>query len=150
MYWAKKILEWTKGPEEALSISIYLNNKVKFQFISFWPFSFCIYQGFHFCCLKLWYVDVVWDWWSWPEWICWVYVVYMRCSWSGSSVFPTRSNSRIDWRIFVCDWSVCALTCFRDGKRGRFLGRYGTWTTRVANGNSMWTVTSLMSRVWCQ
>ncbi|ANM59329.1 photolyase 1 [Arabidopsis thaliana] len=27
MYWAKKILEWTKGPEEALSISIYLNNK---------------------------------------------------------------------------------------------------------------------------
>lgn len=28
MYWAKKILEWTKGPEEALEISIYLNNKV--------------------------------------------------------------------------------------------------------------------------
>nr|VDD55938.1 unnamed protein product [Brassica oleracea] len=27
MYWAKKILEWTEGPEEALSISIYLNNK---------------------------------------------------------------------------------------------------------------------------
>ncbi|XP_048319735.1 deoxyribodipyrimidine photo-lyase isoform X1 [Ziziphus jujuba] len=27
MYWAKKILEWTKGPEEALEISIYLNNK---------------------------------------------------------------------------------------------------------------------------
>ncbi|CAN7134349.1 unnamed protein product [Brassica rapa subsp. narinosa] len=27
MYWAKKILEWTKGPEEALSISIFLNNK---------------------------------------------------------------------------------------------------------------------------
>ncbi|KAF6168827.1 hypothetical protein GIB67_042134 [Kingdonia uniflora] len=27
MYWAKKILEWTTGPEEALSISIYLNNK---------------------------------------------------------------------------------------------------------------------------
>lgn len=28
MYWAKKILEWTKGPEEALEISIYLNDKV--------------------------------------------------------------------------------------------------------------------------
>ncbi|XP_012087092.1 deoxyribodipyrimidine photo-lyase isoform X3 [Jatropha curcas] len=27
MYWAKKILEWTKGPEEALAISIYLNDK---------------------------------------------------------------------------------------------------------------------------
>ncbi|XP_019057660.1 PREDICTED: deoxyribodipyrimidine photo-lyase isoform X2 [Tarenaya hassleriana] len=28
MYWAKKILEWTRGPEEALSISIYLNDKI--------------------------------------------------------------------------------------------------------------------------
>ena len=28
MYWAKKILEWTSSPEEALSISIYLNDKV--------------------------------------------------------------------------------------------------------------------------
>ncbi|MBL1214590.1 MAG: deoxyribodipyrimidine photo-lyase [Ignavibacteriae bacterium] len=27
MYWAKKILEWTKTPEEALSICIYLNDK---------------------------------------------------------------------------------------------------------------------------
>lgn len=27
MYWAKKILEWTKNPEEALSIAIYLNDK---------------------------------------------------------------------------------------------------------------------------
>ena len=27
MYWAKKILEWTKSPEEALQISIYLNDK---------------------------------------------------------------------------------------------------------------------------
>jgi deoxyribodipyrimidine photo-lyase len=27
MYWAKKILEWTSGPDEALAISIYLNNK---------------------------------------------------------------------------------------------------------------------------
>ncbi|KAF8379312.1 hypothetical protein HHK36_028745 [Tetracentron sinense] len=27
MYWAKKILEWTTGPEEALSIAIYLNDK---------------------------------------------------------------------------------------------------------------------------
>ncbi|KAF7139188.1 hypothetical protein RHSIM_Rhsim07G0193500 [Rhododendron simsii] len=27
MYWAKKILEWTSGPEEALAISIYLNDK---------------------------------------------------------------------------------------------------------------------------
>ena len=27
MYWAKKILEWTKSPEEALSIAIYLNDK---------------------------------------------------------------------------------------------------------------------------
>jgi len=46
MYWAKKILEWTKGPEEALSISIYLNNKVFFQL------NFCIYHEFPFCCLK--------------------------------------------------------------------------------------------------
>lgn len=28
MYWAKKILEWTRRPEEALEISIYLNDKV--------------------------------------------------------------------------------------------------------------------------
>uniref|UniRef100_A0A5B7BE52 Deoxyribodipyrimidine photo-lyase n=1 Tax=Davidia involucrata TaxID=16924 RepID=A0A5B7BE52_DAVIN len=27
MYWAKKILEWTSGPEEALAISLYLNDK---------------------------------------------------------------------------------------------------------------------------
>jgi deoxyribodipyrimidine photo-lyase len=27
MYWAKKILEWSKDPEEALSSAIYLNNK---------------------------------------------------------------------------------------------------------------------------
>ncbi len=27
MYWAKKILEWTESPEEALRISIYLNDK---------------------------------------------------------------------------------------------------------------------------
>ncbi|KAH7687060.1 DNA photolyase class 2 protein [Dioscorea alata] len=27
MYWAKKILEWTTGPEEALSVAIYLNDK---------------------------------------------------------------------------------------------------------------------------
>ena len=26
-YWAKKILEWTESPEEALRISIYLNDK---------------------------------------------------------------------------------------------------------------------------
>lgn len=28
IYWAKKILEWTSGPIEALAISIYLNDKV--------------------------------------------------------------------------------------------------------------------------
>lgn len=27
MYWAKKILEWTESPEQALDISIYLNNR---------------------------------------------------------------------------------------------------------------------------
>lgn len=27
MYWAKKILEWTTGPEEALAVAIYLNDK---------------------------------------------------------------------------------------------------------------------------
>ena len=27
MYWAKKILEWTSSPEEAMAIAIYLNNK---------------------------------------------------------------------------------------------------------------------------
>lgn len=27
MYWAKKILEWTKSPEEALEIAIYLNDR---------------------------------------------------------------------------------------------------------------------------
>ena len=27
MYWAKKILEWSKNPEEAYKITIYLNNK---------------------------------------------------------------------------------------------------------------------------
>ncbi|KAJ4839293.1 DNA photolyase phr1 [Turnera subulata] len=28
MYWAKKILEWTRGPEEALATAIYLNDKM--------------------------------------------------------------------------------------------------------------------------
>lgn len=28
MYWAKKILEWTNGPQEALAIAIFLNDKV--------------------------------------------------------------------------------------------------------------------------
>lgn len=27
MYWAKKILEWTKSPEDALEISLYLNDR---------------------------------------------------------------------------------------------------------------------------
>ncbi len=27
MYWAKKILEWTQSPEEALQCAIYLNDK---------------------------------------------------------------------------------------------------------------------------
>jgi deoxyribodipyrimidine photo-lyase len=27
MYWAKKILEWTVSPEEALEIALYLNDK---------------------------------------------------------------------------------------------------------------------------
>lgn len=27
MYWAKKILEWTKSPEDAMAIAIYLNNR---------------------------------------------------------------------------------------------------------------------------
>lgn len=27
MYWAKKILEWTTSPEEALSIALYLNDR---------------------------------------------------------------------------------------------------------------------------
>jgi deoxyribodipyrimidine photo-lyase len=27
MYWAKKILEWSKSPEEALKIAIYLNDR---------------------------------------------------------------------------------------------------------------------------
>jgi deoxyribodipyrimidine photo-lyase len=27
MYWAKKILEWTNSPEEALKFSIYLNDR---------------------------------------------------------------------------------------------------------------------------
>lgn len=27
MYWAKKILEWTNSPEEALEIAIYLNDR---------------------------------------------------------------------------------------------------------------------------
>ncbi|XP_073053973.1 deoxyribodipyrimidine photo-lyase-like [Primulina eburnea] len=29
MYWVKKILQWTTGPEEALAISLYLNDKCK-------------------------------------------------------------------------------------------------------------------------
>jgi deoxyribodipyrimidine photo-lyase len=27
MYWAKKILEWTESPDEALAIGIYLNDR---------------------------------------------------------------------------------------------------------------------------
>lgn len=31
MYWAKKILEWTSGPQEALATAIYLNDKAFFN-----------------------------------------------------------------------------------------------------------------------
>ena len=31
MYWAKKILEWTSGPDEALKIAIYLNDKYAYD-----------------------------------------------------------------------------------------------------------------------
>jgi deoxyribodipyrimidine photo-lyase len=31
MYWAKKILEWSKNPDEALKIAIYLNDKYAFD-----------------------------------------------------------------------------------------------------------------------
>jgi deoxyribodipyrimidine photo-lyase len=27
MYWAKKILEWTESPEQAMDIAIYLNDR---------------------------------------------------------------------------------------------------------------------------
>jgi deoxyribodipyrimidine photo-lyase len=27
MYWGKKILDWTKSPEQAVEIALYLNNK---------------------------------------------------------------------------------------------------------------------------
>lgn len=27
MYWAKKILEWTTSPEEALAVALYLNDR---------------------------------------------------------------------------------------------------------------------------
>ena len=40
MYWAKKILEWTNGPEEALSIAIYLNDKV-LVFLTSWNSFHC-------------------------------------------------------------------------------------------------------------
>ncbi|OAY80026.1 Deoxyribodipyrimidine photo-lyase [Ananas comosus] len=33
MYWAKKILEWTNKPEEALSIAIYLNDKIQNEWL---------------------------------------------------------------------------------------------------------------------
>ena len=29
--WAKKILEWTRSPEEALAIAVYLNDKYEFD-----------------------------------------------------------------------------------------------------------------------
>ena len=28
MYWAKKILEWTESPEQALEFALYLNGKL--------------------------------------------------------------------------------------------------------------------------
>ena len=31
MYWAKKILEWTASPEEALHVAIYLNDRYDFD-----------------------------------------------------------------------------------------------------------------------
>lgn len=31
MYWAKKILEWTSDPDEALAAAIYLNDKVEYS-----------------------------------------------------------------------------------------------------------------------
>jgi deoxyribodipyrimidine photo-lyase len=31
MYWAKKILEWIKDPEEALEFTIYLNDKYAYD-----------------------------------------------------------------------------------------------------------------------
>lgn len=48
MYWAKKILEWTSGPIEALAISIYLNDKVLEQkFVS--PSNWQCFNLVEFC-----------------------------------------------------------------------------------------------------
>ena len=53
MYWAKKILEWTKTPEDALSIALYLNDKYQLDgndpngFVGEWKYvSTCIHRPY--------------------------------------------------------------------------------------------------------
>ncbi len=49
MYWAKKILEWTASPEDALAYGLYLNDRCAFVFVFFFgggspisPWLFCL------------------------------------------------------------------------------------------------------------
>jgi len=89
MYWAKKILEWTNGPEEALEIAIYLNDKViSCNWLSLLKLHVLkLHVSLSKCSLPLTCILVcsVWDRWEGSKWICWLHVVYLRCARPGSA-----------------------------------------------------------------
>ena len=83
MYWAKKILEWTRGPEEALEISIYLNDKVNLLQIYCALMEVVTDALSTTKCYLPKTLHAVWNRWQGPKWIRWLHVVNMWHSWPG-------------------------------------------------------------------
>lgn len=130
MYWAKKILEWTSGPIEALAISIYLNDKVleqKFVSPSNWQ-SVLIWSSFAVSCFYLQYeidgrdpngyVGCMWS-------ICgvhdqvWIrhcfcqaqYLNFMSSEIYLSSITPSKRSMQVSQQIRHPQFSAHLLSC---------------------------------------
>lgn len=97
MYWAKKILEWTSGPEEAIATSIYLNDKViRLDSDVLMLFIFrvnLIQSNGHFC-------FAVSNRRQGSKWLCWVHVVNM---WSARPGVE-RATSFWENKIYELRW----------------------------------------------
>ena len=67
MYWAKKILEWTASPGDALKAAIYLNDKYSLDGRD--PNGYvgcgCAAPGGG----RLWWWWQWWQWWRWQWWL---------------------------------------------------------------------------------
>ena len=69
-YWAKKILEWTESPEEALEISIYLNDRYELDGRDPNGVSTAPFPLIHPSCLRISCVSFTRQYinWSWLPW----------------------------------------------------------------------------------